>query len=55
MILLADLDECTEDIHNCHGNATCMDIPGSFLCTCNSGFTGDGVTCEGTQGTMSSF
>ena len=28
-------------------NATCFDSIGSFVCTCNSGFEGDGVNCVG--------
>ena len=43
----ADVDECSEDFHDCHVNATCTDAIGSFLCMCNDGFTGDGVSCEG--------
>jgi hypothetical protein len=27
----------------CHPNATCADTSGDFTCTCNPGFTGDGV------------
>ena len=43
----ADSDECAGEGggNNCDTNATCANIPGSFDCTCNSGFTGDGVTC----------
>jgi len=25
-----------------------MDLPDSFYCTCNAGYTGDGFTCTGT-------
>jgi len=51
-----DVDECKPDLlsddhkkwsHNCHGDATCTNTKGSFYCTCNSGYTGDGVTCTG--------
>lgn len=41
-----DIDQCTEQTDNCDSNATCMNIPGTFLCMCNSGFTGDGLTCS---------
>ena len=43
----ADIDECELRIDNCHVNATCADVIGSFVCTCNSGFDGNGVDCTG--------
>ena len=27
----------------CHVNATCTNTPGSYLCDCNTGYSGDGV------------
>ena len=30
---------------NCDTNASCSNIPGSFTCTCNAGYAGDGVSC----------
>ena len=30
----------------CHPNATCIELIGSYNCTCNEGFQGDGVECE---------
>ena len=54
---LADINECDEDglsevhqlsyAHNCHADANCTDTKGSFYCTCHTGYSGDGVTCEG--------
>ena len=41
----ADIDECELGIDNCHVNATCTDVIGSFVCTCNNGFDGNGVDC----------
>jgi len=43
--LHADINECERDTDNCHVNATCTDVMGSFVCTCNSGFEGNGVNC----------
>ena len=40
-----DIDECTLGLNNCDDNATCTDTEGSFFCTCNVGYTGDGVNC----------
>jgi len=43
--LHADIDECERGTDNCHVNAICTDVIGSFVCTCNSGFEGNGVNC----------
>ena len=44
---LVDIDECNLDTHNCDVNANCTDTDGSFNCTCNQGYEGDGVNCTG--------
>ena len=33
--------------NDCAVNATCTNIIGSYLCTCNEGLSGDGFVCEG--------
>ena len=43
--LCTDIDECTRQTHNCHSDATCLNIAGSFSCACNSGFNGLGTSC----------
>ena len=45
-MIIADIDECTENASICDLNANCTDIDGSFTCTCKTGYTGDGDTCE---------
>ena len=48
-LCVADIDECiNKTINDCdtiHGS--CKNTMGSYACTCNSGFTGDGLTCSG--------
>jgi hypothetical protein len=31
---------------NCAEQATCTDNEGSFTCTCNNGYTGNGTRCD---------
>ncbi|XP_073231829.1 uncharacterized protein [Porites lutea] len=40
-----DIDECDENIHQCNKNAACNNTKGSYSCTCNTGFHGDGYNC----------
>ncbi|XP_020614084.1 protein kinase C-binding protein NELL2-like [Orbicella faveolata] len=42
-----DIEECLIGGHNCSQNAICANVPGSFLCNCKPGYTGDGVDCTG--------
>ena len=45
---IIDIDECDhERTNNCDSNAMCTNIPASFTCTCNVGYTGNGTTCYG--------
>ena len=39
-----DIDECSLSVHDCHQHAACINIDGSFLCTCVREF---GTDCEG--------
>ena len=39
-------DLCTLGYHSCSENATCSVLGDSVSCTCNPGFTGDGVQCS---------
>lgn len=41
-----ETDECVNSSYNnCDINAQCSNTIGSFSCSCNSGYTGDGTTC----------
>ncbi|EYF00643.1 EGF domain-containing protein [Chondromyces apiculatus] len=41
-----DVNECQNPALNvCSPQATCTNTPGSYTCTCNAGYTGNGLTC----------
>ena len=44
-----EIDECALMTDDCHDNATCEDSFGSYTCTCNGGYTGDGFSCAGSS------
>ena len=46
-LTIADINECTTGAHNCDTNAACTNTPGSFICACNFGYSGNGRTCMG--------
>ena len=41
----SDINECELDVDQCATNATCSNTEGSYECSCNTGFTGDGISC----------
>ena len=43
----ADLDECQTGAHDCHVHSRCVNVIGSYNCTCLPGYTGDGLECYG--------
>ena len=44
-----DIDECNLNMHDCHPDATCQNVHGSYECQCQKGFIGDGkIKCERT-------
>ena len=43
----SDVDECLNGTNSCHKNAICTNADGSFNCTCNPGFMGNGTYCQG--------
>ncbi|XP_078665539.1 uncharacterized protein LOC144907963 [Branchiostoma floridae x Branchiostoma belcheri] len=42
---LLDINECTA-AHNCHQHAICTNLPGSYNCTCETGYAGNGLLCD---------
>ena len=42
-----DIDECATNNYNCDANAFCNNTIGSYNCTCNPGYTGNGQNCTG--------
>ncbi|XP_064111047.1 uncharacterized protein LOC135218573 isoform X15 [Macrobrachium nipponense] len=43
---LEDIDECAQGKAECSPQATCRNSVGSYSCSCNPPFEGDGRTCE---------
>ena len=41
-----DVDECEDDLDDCHSEAVCNNTIGSFTCTCNKDYTGNGKRCS---------
>jgi len=44
---MSDIDECAVNRGNCSELANCTNIPGTYSCTCTTGYTGDGFNCTG--------
>ena len=43
-----DINECTDGTHDCHISAYCVNIPGSYNCSCKlSGYSYNGSICVG--------
>ena len=47
IFIVADIDECSTNSHDCDSLATCINTNGSFKCDCNEGYPGDGKSCSG--------
>eukprot|EP00547_Thalassionema_nitzschioides_P010164 CAMPEP_0194230660 /NCGR_PEP_ID=MMETSP0156-20130528/44527_1 /TAXON_ID=33649 /ORGANISM="Thalassionema nitzschioides, Strain L26-B" /LENGTH=491 /DNA_ID=CAMNT_0038963253 /DNA_START=121 /DNA_END=1596 /DNA_ORIENTATION=- len=43
-----DINECMSETDDCDDNASCFNTFGSYKCTCNDGYKGDGRTCTET-------
>ncbi len=47
--LNSDIDECAADTFTCDANAGCTNTYGSYTCTCNAGYSGNGKMCTGKE------
>ena len=52
LTFISDVDECMEQKDDCDINANCTNRQGSYNCTCNDGYSGDGFTCQGNEYTL---
>ena len=44
----SDINECElSSLNDCDGNADCTNTIGSYTCSCNPGYEGDGFNCTG--------
>ena len=46
-IAILDVNECQLGTHTCDSNAECTNTVGSYICTCNTGYIGSGLACNG--------
>ena len=44
-----DINECTMNMSRCDENANCTNTDGSYNCSCNHGYNGDGFKCTGNK------
>ena len=44
---LSDIDECSTGVDKCDANAYCTNTVGSYKCTCEAGYVGNGFKCTG--------
>ena len=48
---MTDHDECMRGYNGCSKHAYCTNTVGSYVCTCEDGYQGNGMGCKGRQGT----
>lgn len=46
LLTLQGVDYCGKG-HQCHNNASCLNLETTYACHCDAGFSGDGHTCYG--------
>ena len=45
--VVLDIDECSTGAHNCTQDQQCVNIPGTFICECVSGYELLNGNCKG--------
>ena len=50
---LIDIDECQNVVHSCGNNSDCVNIEGSYSCTCPAGYQWNEETCQGVASSLS--
>ena len=45
--MYVDINECANDPEICGMKSNCTNTVGSYMCSCVSGYTGDGTLCTG--------
>ena len=43
----SDIDECARKLDRCQEDASCTNTKGSYNCSCDAGYSGDGFNCSG--------
>ena len=46
LLCFTDIDECSNGDDKCHPEADCANTLGSYNCSCDLGFEGDGFDCK---------
>jgi len=46
-VCISDIDECAVNNGNCSEYADCTNLLGSYICSCKTGYTGNGFICIG--------
>ena len=52
LFLFLDIDECGTNIDECAVEASCFNTNGSYNCSCNDGYSGNGKVCVGEYNTI---
>ena len=46
VLICKEINECFEGLDMCASNATCTNTEGDYNCSCDTGYNGDGFTCD---------